>query len=114
MVRVRLWASVAIVAASAAWLSPITSSYTSEQTSAGRAAYQQNCASCHGTGLRQLPEALLAGREFVARWGSRGTNELVTQMRASMPPTDPGGLHEDTYRAIAASILQANGAGEDL
>jgi hypothetical protein len=30
-----------------------------------------------------------------------------------MPPTDPGGLPEETYAAIAAYILQANGAGED-
>jgi alcohol dehydrogenase (cytochrome c) len=102
-----------LVVVAIAWYARSTWSYTPEQAAAGRAAYEQNCSTCHGANMRQLPEALLAGREFVATWGSRGASELITQMRSSMPPTNPGGLSEETYVAIAAYLLQANGAGAD-
>jgi alcohol dehydrogenase (cytochrome c) len=84
-------------------------SFTADQAAAGGAAYAQHCQTCHGTSLRQLPDALIAGREFVAKWGSRATNALIEQIRTSMPPDNPGGLPEDTYLAITAFVLQANG-----
>src|SRR6187549_870381 len=112
-VNVRLRVLILLVIVAVAWYAQSTWSFTPEQAMAGRAAYEQNCSTCHGANMRQLPEALLAGREFVAKWGSRGANELITQMRSSMPPTNPGGLPEETYVAIAAYLLQANGAGAD-
>jgi len=96
-----------------AWWVQTTSSFTTQQASAGRTAYEQNCATCHGASLRQLPDALLAGREFAAKWGSRSTTELVAQMQSTMPPGNAGGLPEETYLAIAAYVLQANGGGAD-
>jgi alcohol dehydrogenase (cytochrome c) len=87
--------------------------FTSEQAAAGRAAYEQRCAACHGANLRQLPNALLAGPEFLARWGNRATNELIAQTRSTMPPDDPGGLAEQTYSSIAAYLFQANGGTPD-
>ena len=110
---VRLKVLMVLVVAAVALYVRATWSYTPEQAAAGRAAYEQNCSTCHGTNLRQLPEALLAGREFVAKWGGRSANELITQMRSSMPPANPGGLPEETYVSIAAYLLQANGAGAD-
>jgi alcohol dehydrogenase (cytochrome c) len=83
--------------------------FTEEQASAGRAAYDATCATCHGATLRQLPNALLAGPEFVARWGNRGTGELISQARSTMPPDNPGGLPADTYTSLVAYLLQANG-----
>jgi alcohol dehydrogenase (cytochrome c) len=96
-----------------AWTTRSLWSSTPEQVAAGRTAYEQNCATCHGANLRQLPEALLAGREFVAEWGNRGTNELVAMMQTSMPVGNPGNLPADTYAAIAAYILQFNGAANN-
>ena len=90
--RVRSRSMLPLVVVVVAWYAQATWSFTPEQVSTGRAAYEQNCAACHGANLRQLPEALLAGREFVATWGSRGTNELVAKMRTSMPPGNPGGV----------------------
>lgn len=84
--------------------------FTDEQAAAGGAAFAEHCAVCHGTTLRQLPEALLAGREFVGKWRDRGTDELVAKIQSSMPPTNPGGLPAHTYLNIAAFVLQANGA----
>ena len=112
-VRARLKVLLPLVAMLVAWRGQSTWSFTTEQASAGRAAYEQNCATCHGANLRQLPDALLAGREFAAKWGNRGTSELVALMRATMPVGNPGGLTEDTYLAIAAYVLQVNGAGAD-
>ena len=111
--RARLRVLLPLVTMLVAWCVQSTWSFTTEQASAGRAAYEQNCATCHGANLRQLPDALLAGREFAAKWGSRGTNELVAQMRSTMPPGNAGGLPEETYLAIAAYVLQVNGGGAD-
>jgi alcohol dehydrogenase (cytochrome c) len=86
------------------------SAFTIEQAAAGRAAYEQGCATCHGATLRQLPNALLAGPEFVARWGNRATGDLITQTRSTMPPDNPGGLPAETYASIVAYLLEANGA----
>lgn len=83
--------------------------FTEEQAAAGSAAYARYCASCHGANLRQLPDALLLGREFVAKWQNRAASELVSQTRTTMPPEDPDGLSEDTYVAIVAYMLLANG-----
>ncbi|HVJ30827.1 MAG TPA: hypothetical protein VNA66_11010, partial [Gammaproteobacteria bacterium] len=59
-----------------------TFAFTAEQAAAGRAAFEQTCAMCHGQNLRQLPNALLAGTEFVGRWGNRTTGDLVAQARS--------------------------------
>jgi mono/diheme cytochrome c family protein len=83
--------------------------FTAEQAAAGRAAFEQSCAMCHGQNLRQLPNALLAGTEFVGRWGNRATSDLVAQARSTMPPDNPGGLPADPYANIVAYLLQMNG-----
>ena len=96
--RARMRVLLPLVIILVAWCVQSTSSFTTEQASAGRTAYEQNCATCHGANLRQLPDALLAGREFAAKWGSRRTDELVAQMRSTMPPGNPGGLPEGPIR----------------
>jgi len=85
-------------------------SITAEQTEAGRADYQQHCAMCHGADLRLLPTAPLVGPEFVSRWRGRSTNELLAQLRATMPPEGPGALAEETYVNVIAYLLAQNGA----
>ena len=92
---------------------PSAHAFTAEQAAAGRAAYDQSCAMCHGATLRQLPNALLAGAEFVARWGNRATSDLITQARSTMPPENPGGLPPDSYSNIVAYMLQASGGTPD-
>jgi len=86
---------------------------TEEQAVAGSAAYAQSCSACHGAGLRQLPDALLAGREFVAAWGDRDISEFIEQISSTMPPEDIGGLAASAYVDIAAFLLRANGAQAD-
>jgi alcohol dehydrogenase (cytochrome c) len=100
--RTLLLASLAVLASPAL-------AFTAEQAVAGRAAYEQTCATCHGANLRQLPNALLGGTEFVGRWGNRATSDLIRQTRSTMPPDNPGGLAPETYTNIVAYLLQLNG-----
>ena len=59
---------------------------TAQQTEAGRAAFQSQCAGCHGTDLGGNEGPQLAGSNFVAAWGSRVARELVNTIKTSMPP----------------------------
>jgi alcohol dehydrogenase (cytochrome c) len=85
-------------------------SYTAEQATSGRAGFEQHCSVCHGVNLRALPNALLAGPEFMSRWQNRSANELIAQLRATMPPEGPGSLPEATYLDIVAYLLESNGS----
>jgi alcohol dehydrogenase (cytochrome c) len=87
--------------------------FTDEQAAAGRAEYDEHCVTCHGANGRQLPDALVAGREFVAEWGGRGTDELITKIQSSMPPTEPGSLSAQSYLNVTAFLLLANGGAPD-
>jgi alcohol dehydrogenase (cytochrome c) len=77
--------------------------FTAEQAAAGQAAFQANCAACHGA------DRPLVGATFNATFATRTTRDLLSQIRATMPPTNPGGLPDTTYINIAAYLLQANG-----
>ncbi len=83
--------------------------FTAEQATAGAASYTQVCVACHGADLRMLPTAPLAGDEFIAKWRTRSTNDLLAQLRTTMPPESPGSLGEDGYLGVMAYILQRNG-----
>ncbi len=56
-----------------------------------------------------LPTAPLVGDEFIAKWRTRSTNDLLGQLRTTMPPESPGSLGEDGYLGVMAYILQRNG-----
>ena len=84
--------------------------FTTEQATAGRAAYAKNCASCHMpdlTGNAEIPP--LAGTAFMGTWGTRSTKDLFDYMSAAMPYGAPS-LSPEGYTSILAYILQSNGA----
>jgi alcohol dehydrogenase (cytochrome c) len=89
--------------------SPLALAFTAEQAAEGLASYTQSCAACHGADLRTLPNAPLQGDEFIGKWRTRSTNDLLAQLRTTMPPESPGSLGEDGYLAVMAYILQRNG-----
>src|SRR5215216_2755015 len=86
---------------------PGAASFTAAQATSGRAAYDQNCASCHGPDLRGVPA--LAGPDFIGGWSTRPVRDLIATIRSSMPSDRPGQLREEVYLDIVAYILQANG-----
>lgn len=84
--------------------------FTAAQATAGQAAYQTNCASCHLADLAGQNEApQLAGTNFRTNWRSKTTKDLVDYISATMPPGKPS-LPSDDYVSIAAFILRSNGA----
>ncbi len=85
--------------------------FTAAQATAGSAAYQTNCASCHQADLSGQNNApALSGTPFMSSWGNRTVKDLVGFMQGAMPPGNPGGLSDPAYFSIAAFILQTNGA----
>src|SRR5271154_3086961 len=84
-------------------------SYTAEQATRGKAAYAQNCESCHGANLDDGEFGPpVRGEAFANSWGGKPAAEIFKRMR-SMPPSNPGGLSNDAYAQILAYFLQQNG-----
>lgn len=84
--------------------------FTAAQATAGQAAYQTNCASCHLADLAGQNEApQLAGTNFRANWRAKTTKDLIDYISATMPPGKPS-LADQEYVNIAAFILRSNGA----
>ena len=85
--------------------------YLASQARAGEAAYRDVCASCHRRDLSgglDTPE--LAGAAFRSMWGGRPVRELLSYVKAAMPPAGRQ-PDEATLAAIVAYILRQNGAG---
>ena len=78
--------------------------HTAEQATQGKAAYEANCASCHGSDLMGAPP--LAGEGFIGGWRTRSDARHVQPHSHSMPADNPGGLSENNYANIVAYILQ--------
>ena len=88
---------------------PAESVFTADQATAGRAAYAKHCASCHMpdlSGNTEIPP--LAGAAFIDTWGTRSTKDLFDYSAEAMPYGAPS-LSMESYTAITAYILQANG-----
>ena len=109
--KLRVPFASAVVVASAVMMvagqQPASPPFTADQATAGRTAYQANCAACHGEDLAAVPP--LSGAAFMGSWSTRTTRDLLGLMQATMPSDRPGALTEQTYVNIAAYILQANG-----
>jgi alcohol dehydrogenase (cytochrome c) len=102
-------AAVAALGIALVGQTPSTPVFTADQAAAGRAAYQQNCASCHMPDMGGRNEAPpLAGSNFMGTWRTRTTRTLLDKVH-TMPPDDPN-LSDDQCLNIVAFILQANGA----
>jgi mono/diheme cytochrome c family protein len=77
----------------------------------GKAVYDKSCAACHGADLQGAGETPpLKGAPFLANWKDKTAGDLYAYIHQNMPPGAGGSLSDGDYRAIAAYILQANGA----
>ena len=90
----------------------VIAAFTEEQVALGLQAYQVNCANgCHQADLSGAGTApILRDIGFLGVWGNLSTAELFNTIKTSMPPTNVGGLSDQTYLAILSFILSANGA----
>src|SRR5258706_10612661 len=90
---------------------PAGGRYTPSQATAGRTAYQTNCASCHGADLSgQASTPPITGSGFLSTWGRRTVADLFSFLKSSMPPSTVGSLSDLEYLNIVAFMLQTNGA----
>ena len=76
--------------------------FTAAQATAGSAAYQANCATCHQPDLKgQGTAPALTGPEFVGGWGTRTTRDLLTFIQLTMPPASPSSLGAENYANLS-------------
>ncbi len=90
--------------------------FSLEQQTDGQNQYLLNCATgCHQPDMAGVgPIAPLRGERFLSSFGNRTVGELTTAIRTAMPPTNVGGLSQETYLNIVAYILAMNGGQPGL
>ncbi len=84
--------------------------FTEEQAKRGAAAYDANCAGCHGEKLLSLGPQFpsLAGRAFRTAWIGKTIGEKFEFVRKSMPPKAERSLGDQVYLDIVTYILRFN------
>ena len=83
--------------------------FTQAQATAGKAGYEENCASCHGNGLEGFGLVpTLTGAIFAGRWGDKPADQLANSVNR-MPPGAEGSLDPSEYTQILAYVLEHNG-----
>jgi PQQ-dependent dehydrogenase (s-GDH family) len=84
--------------------------FTAAQVAAGKAAYNSNCAVCHGSTMTNGTFGTpLAGEYFKSNWGGRPLRAFFDKSQKTMPPAAPASLPADSYANIVAYILDTNG-----
>jgi mono/diheme cytochrome c family protein len=86
-------------------------SFTADQVTRGSDIYADRCVQCHGDTLDngEFGGAPLNGSYFSKHWGGGSAAALIGFMKAKMPPDRPGSLTDQSYAALAAFLLDANG-----
>jgi S-disulfanyl-L-cysteine oxidoreductase SoxD len=84
--------------------------YTSAQANQGKKAYDDKCASCHGTMLTATPDMapLLNDYTFQEAWKNRSLAQFFERIRQTMPQNEPGTLSPQVIAELVAYILSAN------
>ena len=83
--------------------------FTSAQARRGRRVYNQNCASCHGQGLRGGEMAPgIAGSDFIVFWTELPVGALFERVKVTMPEDGPGRLSDEEYTDVVAYMLDRN------
>jgi len=80
-----------------------------DQQARGKTLYVDKCASCHQENLKGTSETPpLSGDPFWTNWETYSANNLLEQVRTTMPEDNPGGLERQQYVDIVAYILRFN------
>ena len=117
IVVARIWVGLSAIVGCAAVFSSwsvtaqslATPSFTAAQATQGKAVYDRNCLSCHGTNLDDGQFGPpLKGVEFRLRWGGKPLDGLFGEMMR-MPPAAPGSLGEGGYVQLLAFLARENG-----
>jgi mono/diheme cytochrome c family protein len=80
-----------------------------DQQARGKMLYMDKCSSCHMENLKGTTETPpLTGDMFWMNWETYSANNLVEQVRTTMPEDNPGSLMRQEYVDIIAYILKTN------
>ena len=84
--------------------------FTEEQARRGEAAYNKNCATCHGADLRSADREVsgLTDRAFKSGWVGKTVAEKFEVTRDTMPPEEKRSLDDQLYLDIVTYILRFN------
>jgi mono/diheme cytochrome c family protein len=84
--------------------------FTPEQARRGEAAYNKNCATCHGAELRPGDREVtpLADKAFKSGWVGKTVAEKFEVTRDTMPPEEKNSLGDQVYLDIITYILRFN------
>ena len=103
------WAALVVVTAQGAQGAGASTSAGGDQQARGKALYMDKCSKCHQESLRGTAEyPPLAGDTFWTNWETYTANNLLEQMRTTMPDDAPGSLARENYVDIVAYILKMN------
>ena len=84
--------------------------FSKEQVARGRAAYNTQCARCHGETLGGGENSpALVDDVFFTFWNGKTVGDLVEYTRTMMPSDGPGRITRKRCIDIAAYLLSANG-----
>jgi mono/diheme cytochrome c family protein len=109
------WAYGEVIVVPVAATTGSTDAAGADQVAAGKAAYQAQCAACHGTSLEgHDPAPSLSGSVLAQRWTGQDTQAFYDRIRTTMPLSSPGSLGDDSYAAIVAFIRANNGDANTL
>ncbi len=83
--------------------------FTAEQATAGKTAFNSNCAVCHGNTMTNGTFGPpLAGEYFRNKWVGKTVKAFYDHAK-TMPPAAPASLPDRTYADIVAYVLEVNG-----
>ena len=84
--------------------------YTTEQAGRCKTAYDEKCASCHGSMASVTPDMapLLNDSGFQNLWRQRSLAQLFGRIRETMPQDKPNTLSPEETAALVAYILSGN------
>src|SRR5688572_14908154 len=84
--------------------------FSNEQLKLGTELYTNNCAMCHGPDLRGTEGGTaLIGERFITKWKDQSLAALFTVTKSTMPKSNPKSLDDESYSALVALMLNANG-----
>jgi alcohol dehydrogenase (cytochrome c) len=83
--------------------------FTSAQAVGGKAAYERNCAGCHGPNVDDGSAPPLRGAAFLGKYAGKPASDLFTYVSTKMPPGNAGSIKGVDYARIISWVLQQNG-----
>ena len=104
-----VWACALVSLSAQGGAAPAPAAAAGDQQGRGKALYNDKCANCHMEDLKGTTETPpLTGDMFWTNWETYSANNLVEQIRTTMPEDNPGSLMRQEYVDIVAYILKAN------